>query len=721
MKYLERAYSWLLIAPVILPVVIWGEVVYPYLVPKTLLFYAFMLIAVGVFAILLAHGRSFYWARLKRTETWIPGALLALAYGASAAGLGFYHSLWSVFVRGDGLLMLTGVVVSFYLILLETDKQFFDKLMRAVAVVGTFVAVYGIGEFLFFGASDRVGGLLGNAAFFAGYLAIAFFATLISAQDLSLGWRRAAYVGAALELIAVIISATRGSILALGLAGVMVLFYIAFCRTESAEASKVALRAARPSLTTFATSASSVRTFARAALLVLIVAGGLFFVFRTELAHAPFEPLARIASIGLSDNDTASRLFIWKNMLGQIAQSPWLGVGAEHIDAVFNRFYDPTQIVEQWFDRSHNAFLDYAVQYGIGGLLLYLGFIFSFFTAAFRLYRRDEKVIAGLAALLALTYSAQNFFVFDTISSFWLFAALLAVVLARSYPGASRESFPLPGYTRPLSWLAGLVLAALIIPVSILPMMAAYDLAQAYHYQLTDPAREISFLSHGVALGTYGDIEYGYEVYEMYTSHQLNYLSGTTLVDVYKASLAILTNDFNAYPYDARTALYLAHVLSLAPPGVAIDDNLLSSALERTIRLSPKRSQPWYILVNLSLNQANANPPGSAERTAGYAAAKDILTHYIALVPTLAEPHFVLAELELAAGDAPSATTEAALGKRYYTSDLETALRAVTYYETVRDLPDAAFFLNDILRMDPTNISAAEDLAKINAYEQSAQ
>src|ERR1035437_9544363 len=255
----------------ILPVVIWGEIIYPYLVPKTLLFYAITFIEVGMFVLLAAYGRTFFWSRLNRWETWIPGALLVLAYVTSAFGMDFYRSFWSLLVRGDGLLMLTCAVASFYLIVLYADRKFFDRLLRTVAVVASFVAFYGIGEWLVGGG--RIGSLLGNAAFFAGYLGIAFFATLATAQSLPKIWERIAYVGATVQIIAIVLTATRGTLLALGVAGVVYLAYLTFAGKGAQQ------------------------IWSASILTALVVFGGLFFVFRNEIAKIPFAPIARTALV----------------------------------------------------------------------------------------------------------------------------------------------------------------------------------------------------------------------------------------------------------------------------------------------------------------------------------------------------------------------------------------------------------------------------------------
>jgi O-antigen ligase len=707
----ERAYPWMLLVPVILPVVIWGwpltilgTMMFPYLVPKTLFFYAITFVTLGAFSLLATSGHPFFWGRVRHKETWTPAALLLLAYVSSVFGTDFYRSFWSIFARGDGLLMLTCAVVSFYLILLYADRTFFERLVRGTAIVGTVIALYGIYEWLLGGG--RIGSLLGNAGFFAGYLAISFFATLSAANSLARPWRTCARIGAGLQVLTIILTATRGTMLALALAG---LVYLVF-RALVAPANPEVMRKVKKNVA--ARKVTGKERWPAVTLLILVILGGLFFAFRSNLAQFAFTPVARLASIGTNDPDVASRLFIWKNLVKEIEKQPWLGVGAEHIDVLFNRFYDPSQIGEQWFDRSHNAFLDYAAQYGIFGLLLYVALIATFFTSARTFFRSGEHRMAVIVALLALTYAGQNFFIFDTISSFWLILALLASILGGSL-GGSREALSFPSWTRAASRVFALVLLFLIFPVAVRPALANLDLAQAYAYQIADVSTFNHYFSRGVALGTYGDVDYGYEAYDMYVNNQMTSLKGDALLSAYHSALTILTTDFNTYSYDARIAIYLAHLLTLSPQGIEVDKNLLTAALDRARDLSPKRVQPWYLLVNLAVSNANTFPEGSKERIEGYAAAKDLLSRYMALVPKLAEPYYALADLDLASGGAAAAAQAAAKGRQYYKSDLETARRAAGYYENVNDWADAQFFLAEVVRLAPTDYASLYDLAKV--------
>ena len=682
-RNIQKILPWLLLAPVLLPLVVAGGLMYPYLVLKTLSFYAVGLITLAALIVVISSGVPVYRDRLRAKRTWIPAALLALAYIASLFGIDFYRSFWSIYARGDGLLMLTLSVVSFYGILLIADNQFLPRLLRGVTAIGSAVALYGIGEWLFEGG--RIGSLIGNAAFFAGYLGVTFFAALTVAR-LSNGWvKNASYIGASLMVIAIMLTATRGTILALALAAVVWLIVLASTRK------------------------GAVRARAGAVLLALVVLAGGFMAFRSSLATSPIQPIARIAQIGTNDPDVASRLFIWKNMVGEVAKSPFLGYGAEHIDYLFNRFYDPSVISEEWFDRSHNAFFDYAAQYGLGGFFLYVALIILFGWTAFSLAKKNIAYRPLMYA--ALVYGAQNFFVFDTVTTWWLVLALIAALLVTD---SETSASPLvkPSYTYGGA-IVGVLLVAVIIPASIMPLMANHDLFVAYRYQLLDVTKANAALTAGEKLDTYGALEYGYQVYDMYTGVQYQKLTGAARVAAYEKAVEILSANYKRFSYDARTALYYAHVLDLAPPERPSDPELEKQVLSRAVGLSPLRYQSWYILANLFIGPAKNFAEGSVQRAQLYSQAIQLLAKYTTLVPNLAEPHYVLAELYRATGDSQKSAAEAALGRGAYKPNAETARRAAGYYEGVEDWANAAYFLEQLLKFTPTDSAIKFDLAKV--------
>src|SRR3989344_3524194 len=350
---IQKLFLWLLLAPAVLPLVYIDGFLYPYVAPKTLLFRALFILSAAVFAYLALSGKAFYFERLKHWVAWIPGALLAIAYLMSLVGMDFYHSFWSIFDRGDGILTLTAAAGFFYLILLYADREFLRKLFSVAAWIGSLVAAYAVLQWLqtisgmdipmIAEPRGRFGATFGNAAFLAAYLGLTFFATLAVVKEYRGRWRQALIIGAGLQLLAIFLAATRGTLLAFFLAGALTALYLAW------------------------KSEGKMRTYARGSVIAVLVLAGLFSAFRGPLSEAPFEPVRRIASISLQDTTVSSRLFVWENVFKEAMERPLTGLGAEHVDILFNRVYDPSAIIEQWFDRSHNAYLDYFVQYGILG------------------------------------------------------------------------------------------------------------------------------------------------------------------------------------------------------------------------------------------------------------------------------------------------------------------------------------------------------------------
>lgn len=699
---LSKVYTWVLLLPAFLPLLVIDAVVYPMVTPKTLVLRALGIVAFAIFIYLAAAGRAFYVERLKYWGTWVPGTLLVVAYTASMFSLDFYHGFWSTLERGDGLFTLTVIVEYFYLILISADRAFTKRFISIVSWVGIAVAGIAVLQWLQeVGDIDlplipepngRIGGTLGNAAYLAGYLGVVLFVTLIYLRGLSGSWRTFVRAGVALEVIAILLAATRGTLLALLLVGVFVLLYKAFFDGASA--------ARRPY---------------QRWLVALVLAVALFIGFRGSLSQIPIEPIRRLASISLSDTTVSSRLFLWQNLTTEAFRRPWLGYGSEQIAPLFDKVYDPTKIVEQWFDRSHNSFLDYFLQYGIFGLALYLLLIGAFAWQSLRLARAPDQETTYLGKLLVLliaVYAVQDFFVFDTAWVLWLVLSLFSLVLAYDDISKPRPLLRAGVFTIPAA-VIGVALLLLIYPAIITPLRANILLANGYRLQIIDVPAANALLQKGFALNTYADIDYGYRAYDMYTGPQRQRLTGQAKIDAYEYALAVLTEDFKRYPYDARLATYLGHVIDSAPEEVVIDDAYLTTVLARAIALSPRRAQAWYLLANIPLRKADMFVT-LAQKEPHYRQAIQVLEMYADLVP-VAVPRYTLATLYLALGDKTTAKKWADEALPLYTEpDVSAAEPAVKYYIATEDWSHAAFFLEDLADEHPDDYDIYYDLAKVS-------
>ena len=699
---IAKIFPYLLLAPAVLPLVYVSGVLYPYIAPKTFLLQGFGISALAIFAYLALAGQEFFYSRLRTPIAWIPGALLAVACITSLFGIDFYHSFWGLFERGDGLLTLSVITGFFYLILLSADAAFFTRFAKIVAIVAGIVASVAVLQWVataFGGRAwflppvmGRIGSTFGNAAFLAGYLGMALFVIFIALRDSRGWWRRAYQAAAALSILAIVLAATRGTLLALLFAGGVALTFAAWKGEERLKRS------------------------ARFGLAAFIILAGSFFICRTELAQNSFEPVRRLASISLSDTTVSSRLFVWSHVAEEALKRPFSGYGAEHVGRIFDTVYDPSEILEQWFDRSHNAFLDYFAQYGVFGLALYLALIGAFATAAFRLYRREPTGVmnAGfLFLLLILTYAAQNFFVFDTPSSLWLLYALFAMLLVLLSDAPASALFSRRAPIAVSAGVSGLI-ALCVIPAVILPFSANVFLSRGYRYHLVDVNRANAYFERGLALGTYADLEYGYQAYEMYTGRQAVALVGEKRVVAYEYALSVLKENLEKYSYDARTATYLGHVLDTAPPEAPVDTAFGEQALKRAIELSPLRAQPWYMLANLSLRKADALPQDDPNKEKYYREAIAILEEYARKEPKLPVPRYTLATLYYKLGDTLTAKRWADEAFPLYTEpDIAAARPAVKYYLATEDWRSAARFLADLVSENPSDYDVLYDLAKV--------
>jgi O-antigen ligase len=185
----------------------------------------------------------------------------------------------------------------------------------------------------------------------------------------------------------------------------------------------------------------------------LILISGFFFVREQSWVHK-VGFLSRLATISTSDNTVKARFMNWGMAWEGVKERPILGWGQENYAIVFDKYYNPKMYAqEQWFDRVHNIVFDWLVAGGVLGLLSYVMLFVSALwcvwrsgsaaassaqvryrankasavrTAGFSLV--EQSILTGLLA----GYFFHNLFVFDNITSYVLFATVLAYIFSRS-------------------------------------------------------------------------------------------------------------------------------------------------------------------------------------------------------------------------------------------------------------------------------------------------
>jgi O-antigen ligase len=689
----KKALQWTLVLAALTPIFFFNGTFYPYMLGKSIFFKTLVELAVILFSVSLLRGESFRFDILKRKVLWLPALFLCVASLASLFGVSPSHSFWSLFDRMDGLLQLVHLVVYFYLLLISLGKAEWRKLLAVTAIAASVAALHGIGQKIGFpglthSGIDRAEGTIGNAAFLGGYLSLSVFITVFLAYTRTAGWRVWWYVLAAIQALALIFTYTRGAWVGVGAA---LAFGAALALWKGTKRARIA---------------GGVLLGVGLLSLLLIVG------FRDTLKTSNVYIVSRLAQISLTDPTTLSRLFVWGNTLREVDEAPLLGVGPENFEVLYNKFFDPQIVTEEWFDRAHNMYIDVLASTGLLGLALYLALLGALAVSLVRAVRRDPLTVILLLGFVA--YAVQNIFVFESVSTGVLFWGFAAYVFAAESRGDDAER------KAALSTLAKLVLGALILASAIAPYYFSWKplranllLSEGYKYQIVDTDRSLAALEKGIALDTFAEIEYGYQLYNIYfTKVSYGKLTEAELQSTYDLTVAHLTRMTEKYPDNARMFVYLGHVLEGRPQGVVLAPGFQERILRRAIELSPKRPQAYYMLANMHLSESlRATDPGVKAREQAMAA--DILEEYLELVPRYSEAQAIYASILLGAGRRPEADAAIAKAREYYTGEPSVAKRIVSYLLRTERMAESESYFEAVIAAEPDNYEYKFDLAKV--------
>jgi O-antigen ligase/Flp pilus assembly protein TadD len=627
------------------PLLVANSFFFPFITGKAFYFRILVEIVVAAWAVLAFLDKAY-----RPRFSWIGAIVLAFVLWMGFAdlfALNVQKAFWSNFERMEGWVLLAHLLGFFVAggAVLRVEKKWrawFLTSLAVSAVVAGYALLQLAGSTAIHQGSTRIDASLGNSAYLAIYLLYSVCIAVWLALTQERAWLKWALLAlATLETVLIFFTETRGTVIGL-VAGIAV-----------------------AGLLTLVTAGKRGRQSAALALVALVLLVGGFYLARNSSFVQGNSTLHRVASISLSDGQT--RFTLWHMAMEGVAERPIVGWGQEGFNYIFNKYYEPSLYQqEQWFDRAHNAFIDWLTAGGIPAFLLYV----ALFGAALVLLWRSSELsrperIALTAALVG--YGVHNLFVFDNLSSYMYFFAVLALVDSQvARPIRRLEALPevsdAAGMTTVLP-VAAVVALALVWMVNVPGMQTASELITALSPAQAGVASNISTFKDLAKHPSFA----AQEVREQMVSFASTVMTSNA-TDEQKQEAATLAIDemqkqVTAYPYDAREYLELSYIYrsigDIADARKAVDSALV---------YSPKKEQAWIEAGALAWDAGDTK-----------AAQTDFMTAYT-LGPTFPELAAYAAAGDIGAGDMQAA--DKLLLSVYGTTTVDSDILSVAYFRS---------------------------------------
>lgn len=535
-----------------IPFIVADAQFFPFITGKGFVFRIAIEIIFALWVILALRDRSF-----MPKFSWITGAILIFMGVIALAdifGENPYKSFWSNFERMEGYITLIHLLLYYFVVstMLKTHKLW-NIFLNVSVIASVIMSIYGFfqlaGKIVINQGGVRVDGTFGNATYLAVYLLVnMFFAIFLFVRSKGNVYLRLGYIAAfIMQGIVLYHTATRGAILGvIGGVGVSALLIALFARgNKKARIGSLAAIAA-----------------------ILLLIGG-FFAIRNADFVKKSETLNRFATLNQENIKSQGRYFVWPMAWKGFKERPILGWGQENFSYVFNKNYDPRMYKqEQWFDRTHNIFLDWLI---VGGAFGFLAYISLYVALLFYLWKQknnfsfvEKSILTGFIA----GYVFQNIFVFDNLISYIMFFSVLAFVSA-----VSTEN------KEPIKWVAKIgsnknlserVIAPLVIVVLVFsiyfvnakPIMANRTLIKAINYNTSTPEQTVESIKKVFSYNTFADAEAREQFLTMTPRFMASNISPDTRNEFFSLARRQLDIQIGKTPLDTRYILFAGSILN---------------------------------------------------------------------------------------------------------------------------------------------------------------
>lgn len=575
-------------ANILLPGV--GDLFFPFITGKNF----FFRMAVEILFVLWAAAAIFDKKYRPRPSPifWAVVATASVLVLSTIFGENPYRSFWSNYERMEGLVGHIHLF-AFFLILTSVFKtgadwrRFFYSSIAVSFIITIYSYLQFMGKLEIHQSDIRLDATLGNATYLAIYLVFHLFLLVYYLFAEKRTWLRSIFAFIFfMELPIVFLTATRGAIL--GLLGGAALFALLIVLLDGSRRAKIV-------------AASVAGT---AALLL----GAFFTLKNTSFVHQNYV-LKRFADISLREQTVKSRLTIWGMAVEGFRERPILGVGPENFNLVFNKYYKARLWPQEpWFDRAHNVFFDWLAQGGALGLLAYLGIFAAAIYTLWKVRLVDKFAAAAFTSLFA-AYFFHNLFVFDNLTSYFMFFSVLGFI---HYLGNRAAQLPAasPPLSNPIAKYVAVIFIFLAVIFSLYflnfkPLLANQRLLGALKGMATDAGNVDKILADFdkvFELNTFGNGE-AREQLSGYVNRVVAFNIPMELkVKAAQRAIVKMERQASENPKDARAHLFLAALyLKIG----RIDDALVT--LSKARELSPEKQQIYFLLADAYITKGDTN------------------------------------------------------------------------------------------------------------------
>ncbi len=604
--------KYLIYATAFVPLIIFKDFISPFHFGKVIIFRSMVEIMVVFYISLILTDASY---RPKTNKIFWSFLLFTIAFSVTTlTSTQVYQSFWGTLERMGGLWTFWHYFAFFMILtsVLRTRKNWFTFLEITV-LVGVVSAFYGFGQktdiafFVGSGNRARIFGTIGNAALFAGYqLLNLFLAITLFFHPESTKNRRIFFGGSALiMIIAVLMTAVRGSLLGLGVGlFVFIMGYVGIYRPEKAKKALIGL------------------------VIFILALGGTTLLFRNSSVVQNSGYLKRVTDFSINAYTVQTRFWTWQAGLKGWSESPRMiifGWGPENFNIPFSKYFNPKFFngigSETLFDRAHNMFVEILVTMGLLGLLFYLGiFVEIFKELRKKIKERTPDRIFGLGlGSLTIAYIIHNSFIFDTSANFLTFFSILGFVSCLSTLDSFNKNVEHENRKRVLTIKPnGALLKIVVMSLMIVSLILIYktNIKQSKANYTTTRAiilgwqnkfdEAVNKHKESVAFDVPGKYDYRHR----FAQYVLGFGSSKKslspgIIDAIKISMFYVQKNVDEYPLDYLPELYLSRlniVLGRDDPTSVYNDEALKHSL-RALEISPTFIRTYYEIAQAYLNK----------------------------------------------------------------------------------------------------------------------